>query len=288
MRNNNQITFKIAQGMNQDNGPSAQQGSTAYKLYNLKYQQLDNNTLGELTNERGNTIIESGQEYNAIFTLEGTVLGIIQCTETTVVIFTYGNSSNQYIYRVDYNEPNNLLSKKLLFQGDLNMQENTEISGLFIHENSTLEKIYWVDGINPLRYLNISLENPGTKNGPITDSNLLSSRPTFRVDHNFTVERIPGGGTFSAGVIQYVFTYYNLYGAETNIVDISPLYYISEEDRGAEADTVVGCSFKVKVQNPDTSFDFIRIYSIIRTSLEGAPIVKHVGDIQIAKGGIKQ
>lgn len=283
MRNNNQNVFKIVEGMKQDLDVSSQSGKSAFELYNLKHQYLDNNTQGSLTNEKGNTIIESS--IGGIFTLEGQVIGIIQCTEKTVVIFTYSNEATQYIYRVDYNEDYKLLSKKVLFTGDLNVTPEDEISGLFVHENSTLEKIYWVDGKNPLRYLNISLDNPQYDNGAIIkDSNVLSSRPTFKINHKLSVERIPGGGTFPAGVIQYAFTYYNLYGAETNIVDISPLYYISEETRGLETDKVAGCSFKVTIQNPDQDFDFIRVYSIIRTSLEGAPIVKHAGDIKITKG----
>jgi hypothetical protein len=82
-------------------------------------------------------------------------------------------------------------------------------------------------------------------------------------------------------VIQYAFTYFNKYGAETNIVDMTPLYYISEDTRGVREDEVVGCSFKVTIKNPDTSFDYIRLYSIQRTSLNGAPIVKIVGDLKL-------
>ena len=116
---------------------------------------------------------------------------------------------------------------------------------------------------------------------PITDEIYLDSSPEFKLNHIIEVERVAGGGIFTAGVIQYAFTYYMKYGAETGIVDMTPLYYISEVERGLLADETVGCSFKVKIKNPDTRFDYLRLYSIQRTSLNGTPLVKIVKDIKL-------
>ena len=38
---------------------------------------------------------------------------------------------------------------------------------------------------------------------------------------------------------------------------------------------------KISITNPDTSFDYLRLYSIQRTSLNGTPIVKIVGDYKL-------
>jgi len=62
---------------------------------------------------------------------------------------------------------------------------------------------------------------------------------------------------------------------------MTPLYYIGEEHRGLMADETVGCSYEVTIKNPDTSFDYIRLYSIMRTSLNGQPIVRIVKDIKL-------
>jgi hypothetical protein len=67
---------------------------------------------------------------------------------------------------------------------------------------------------------------------------------------------------FSAGVIQYAFTYYIENGPETPIVDYTPLYYITNESRGLKADETVMCCFEVEIINPDPRFDYIRLYAI--------------------------
>lgn len=204
-----------------------------------------------------------------------------------VVLFTYVDGTSNYIYKLLYDTENDYIRVKIVASGNLGIPEThttdgkiikTEISGIFSYEHSELQKIYWVDGVNQLRYLNIADSNT---NLPITEANKLNSSPTFKMNHHLEVERINGGGVFTSGVVQYAFTYFNKYGAETNIVDMTPLYYISEETRGVREDETVGCSFKVTIKNPDTSFDYARIYSIQRFAINGDPVVKIVGDIKL-------
>lgn len=275
-----QLQFKITKGMNQDIDVQSSVPNQAFKLFNIKNQSIDSSTYGDLTNEKGNSIMKDSIGDNLY--ISGTVLGIIQCTDNIVILFTYESPTVNTIYKITYLSNTDRLNAKTIAQGNFNIPKDAEISGLFVYENSELQKIYWVDGYNQLRYINIADTNPliqGTNK--ITDANFLNSKPSFKLDHNLTVERISGGGAFTSGVIQYAFTYFTKYGAETNIVDISPLYYISEDTRGCAADEVVGCSFKVSIQNPDSNFDYIRLYSIQRSSLNGTPIVKIVNDIKI-------
>jgi len=63
---------------------------------------------------------------------------------------------------------------------------------------------------------------------------------------------------------------------------MTPLLYISEDTRGVREDETVGCSFKITIKNPDISFDYARVYSIQRFSLNGNPVVKIVGDIKLS------
>lgn len=85
--------------------------------------------------------------------------------------------------------------------------------------------------------------------------------------------------------MQYAFTYYNIYGAESNIVYLSPLYYIAYTNRGASAeDTTVSTSFSIIVQNLDiTHFKngYLRIYSIHRSSINDTPEVRRVADLKV-------
>jgi len=89
-------------------------------------------------------------------------------------------------------------------------------------------------------------------------------------------------GNFGAGTIQYVFSYYTKYGAETNIFYSSPLYYASYNNRGADAESRVSNSFDIDITGADTSFDYLRIYSIHRTSIDTTPTVLNVVDLAVA------
>lgn len=293
-----QLHYKIVKGMNQDVDIQASSPDTAFRLFNIKNQTLDSANSNNLTNEKGNSIIPL-KDYTTLgdVTLQGDILGIIQCTANVAVLFTYvEEDATNIIYKLVYgtykdSEDDSIkecIKVKEVANGHFDIIPtheidgkvvNTEISGIFSYEHSELQKIYWVDGVNQLRYLNIADSNDKL---PITDVNKLNSSPSLKMDHHLEVERISGGGIFTSGVIQYAFTYFNKYGAETNIVDMTPLLYISEDTRGVREDETVGCSFKITIKNPDTSFDYARVYSIQRFSLNGNPIVKIVGDIKLS------
>lgn len=284
-----QYQYKIVKGMNQDIDIQSSSPDTAFRLFNIKNQTLGNSSSNNLTNEKGNSTIKLVDYTNLQeVVISGIIIGVVQCTSSMAVLFTYVDDTHNYIYKLVYDIQNDYIRVKTVAYGDLDIpishtvegkQINTEICGIFSYEHSELQKVYWVDGVNQLRYLNIADSNDKL---PITEANKLNSSPTFNVNHHIEVERINGGGIFQSGVVQYAFTYFNKYGAETNIVDMTPLYYISEETRGVREDEAVGCSFKVTIKNPDTSFDYARVYSIQRTSLNGDPIVKIVGDIKLS------
>ena len=83
------------------------------------------------------------------------------------------------------------------------------------------------------------------------------------------------------GVIQYAFTYFNKYAQESNIFYTSPLYYVSYNNRGASPEDKVSNSFSITISNIDTSFDYLRIYSIHRTSINATPTVNKVVDLAL-------
>lgn len=264
-----EYSIKLVNGMNQDVEMQSARPDTAYRLLNVKNQVVDGVLQEALVNEKGTSLALQTD-------IQGTIKGMIQCTPDTVVIFV-SNGSEDSIYKLSQANGSTIITKELMARGTFNF--GNFIQGIFCYENSNIQKVYWVDGVNQLRYINIV---DYTRNDNyITDSFYLDTSPAAKFDHHITVERQAGGGTFTAGVVQYAFTYYIKNGPETGIIDMTPLYYISESDRGVDNDQTVGCSFKVSIQNPDTRFDYIRLYSIQRNSLEGTPVVKIVKDIKL-------
>ena len=85
--------------------------------------------------------------------------------------------------------------------------------------------------------------------------------------------------SFAPGVVQYAFTYFNKYGQESNIFYTSPWHYISFNNRGASPEDNVSNSFNIEISNVDNKFDYLRIYSIHRTSINSTPTVRIVADL---------
>ena len=155
------------------------------------------------------------------------------------------------------------------------------------YESNTIKKVYWVDGKNPFRMLNLD-DKPVPE---IVGQNDLTSvyyndvfnvLPTLKLQETVYIDKITGGsGKFASGVIQYAFTYYNRHGCESNIFYTSGLRYISPIDRGGAPDEMVDNAFKIRIEKVDTRFDYVRIYSIQRTIINGTPICKRITDIDI-------
>ena len=286
------LQLKVTKGMIQDVEQEVFDPKSAFELLNLKNQVLDANGQEALTNEKGTALmsvylIGRDENQNKVHTvstdISGNIMGVIQCTQDVAVLFLRKTVDNllNIIYKIEYNKDTGNLYVTKLAEG--NFQFGDYISGVFCYENSQIQKVYWVDGKNPLRYINIADVEPYTSGGYITDANYLSTTPTFRLGHHIEVTRQPGGGAFVSGVVQYAFTYYIKNGPETGIVDMTPMYYVAEDTRGIAANETVGCSFRIDVYNPDTSFDYMRVYSIQRNSLNGTPVVKIVKDIKLKK-----
>lgn len=179
-------------------------------------------------------------------------------------------------------------SKYILFSGWKNkntgetynyLNLNSSIDSLASYENDEIQKIYWVDGVNQPRVINIAANEEIRSKWNEKSFDFIKE---LNLQEVFKVEKLYQYGMFAPGVIQYCYTYFNKNGGETNIVDISPLLYISEQNKGTSPEKFVtdNC-FKINIGNADTSFDCIRVYSIHRTSLDAIPEVKVVKDIEV-------
>ena len=188
------------------------------------------------------------------------------------------------IYRVEKGEDssgNTTYTLELLYEGNLNFDSSYPIDSLGVYENKIIQKVYWTDGLNQPRLINIVSDKRKNANDLWTDSS-FDFVPELELGEDVVITKNFGNGSFPAGVIQYVFTYYNKYGQETNIVWQSPLLYLCFTDRGGSPEETVSCSFNISIDNLDTKYDYIRLYSIIRTSLDATPTCRRVQDVDIS------
>lgn len=206
--------------------------------------------------------------------IEGTFLGYCVLS-SFLVLFTCGDKDR--IYRIQ--ETDGKFYLRTLFEGDLNFDKEHPIETIPYYEAEEIQKIYWTDGLNQPRSINIVSDKIVSK------ATAFDFITTFESGLKLSVTKEHNGfGVFPAGTVQYVVTYYNKYGQETNAAFVSPMYYISDADRGNSPEETVTCSFRIAAENLDNSFDYIRVYSVLYTSEGTVSAAYVVGDISISSG----
>ena len=139
-----------------------------------------------------------------------------------------------------------------------------------------LKKVYWTDGVNQMRFINVANYDSSYNNTSFDFSPIMELQETVSVE-----KQLNSIGQFPAGTVQYVCTYFNKNGVETNPFFVSSQYYSSPAKKGGSPESSFSNSFKLEMTNLQGSFDYARIYSIMRTSIDATPVVKKVVDIPI-------
>lgn len=313
-----QAQFINSKGMNQDLSISKFNPEMIYYGLNIRLNTGEDGNLYSITNEKGNiqsniwtgmpgrysqyqltyvigctTIKDSEKEYIILFTTSRK-----HATKEVVVSYTGGNRILRLEKHVTWNGISNfdLYCTELRIDGFnyLNFSADALIETLPLYESDEVMKVYFVDKNNPIRFINVSpLQDGRLDSHRIQDYNLLNFTPELPLDETIKVEKRDNGGQFHSGVIQYAFTYWNLHGQESNIFDYTPLYYLSHKDRAGSPEEICSNSFRIEISNiTDNSsnrighvqhrFDYVRVYSIHRTSIDAVPTCRIVGDIALS------
>lgn len=270
----------IIKGMTRDLTVSKFNPEFAYECKNIRITARDNSTLLTVTNERGNSELSILTSNGNPLQVLGTLIGY-NVLNNYVTLFTTGDKDR--IYRLENKQT--YFEGKLLYEGNLNFNVNNPIENISVYENDNIQKVYWIDGLNQSRVINIAADS--TVSGSWNDSS-FDFVQDLELKETVTVVRDDlASGSFSSGVIQYAFTYYNKYGQESNIFYTSPIQYISFASRGASPEEKVSNSFTITIANPDTRFDYIRVYSIHRASIDATPNVLNVVDLPINAANVR-
>lgn len=273
-------------GMNTNMSFKFQSNEYATYMKNIRLTEDDNGILS-LQFEKGNKILNTG--------ISGCVIGTCVLNKY-LVLFTQKTEAHRRpdgsivfhnidsIYRLEI--VNNELSTTQLFEGSLNFDTKYPIETLGVYENENIQKVYFIDGKNQARVINI-LEDYTTKYEDIIEykATAFDFVPELQLNESIYIKKIIGTGEFPQGTIQYVFSYYNKHGRQSNLFAQSDLQYLAY-NKGVSPEEKVNCSFKIYVDNVDRQFDYLRIYSIIRTSQDAVPTCKRVVDLEINSDNI--
>ena len=280
----------IIQGMVRDSSEHVFDSKFAYENQNMRITANPNSDsthtsdMIAMTNEKGN-------KYTSITGLKGgnmTGVPVGQCLiNEQWVIFMVDKpsgttdeeirSGKDRIYRLWLE--NGEMFGELLYEGHLNFDYRYPLETLPYYENEQIQKVYWTDGINQPRFINI-VEKP-EKRAKWNDTYFDFVATINTTSTTINILEKTSGGNFPAGVIQWFFTYSRQFGPESNIFASTELKELKHPDKGAAPDETTTQSFVIRLEYLDDSFDFVNVYSVIRTSLDNVPIAKRVATVPI-------
>ncbi len=235
----------IATHLDTDSAPDKRDTTSYYAAYNLEV--VNNGRVLSINPTK------TKKEYSS-FSF-GTLVGDV-VIEELLYLFEYkeGEPYPDSIYSVSkIIAPATIPTITKIVSSNYGWDENTQLDIVGNRENENIIKVYWADNVNQLRALNV-VDAP-FPDGTVADIVLpvSLSKPTASIIQ---------GGNLIAGKVQYAYTLFNLHGVETVISNLSAPLSISYDMEGGESGEVMPLSAEIIVSPIDTTFEYIRIYSV--------------------------
>lgn len=237
--------------------------------YNLKQITYNDSILNYTTNDLNNL---SPNQSGVQILLEHSI-----CKDT-IVLFTTDNNGFDCIWNLDKE-----FNITLLYLRNLGFSTNNPIQAISNYENNLIEKVYWVDGKNQMRFLNIKQSVANGDDEELID--IETSLINVVGDFKFTQPRITTkeqGGTHTAGMIQYAYILYKVNGSTTKLSPLSELISLDNgPNGGGKVNEIVSFYPVVNIPILDQDYTNIKLYSIKYTSYNELPEIKLILDKNI-------
>jgi len=180
--------------------------------------------------------------------------------------------------------------------GYLNLSTANPVKAVAAYETPTIQKIYWCDGYNNVRYANISsyLTTDSLVKG---GGNYYFTVDLFEFLPEVTYTARPyldmlSPGNVKSGIVQYAFQYFNNHGSETSMSPLSNTIHITTDSDyqttsfyyKGEKDTnkTTGKSVSMVYTVPDSDkYDYIRIIRLHYETINAVPTITVIGEIPI-------
>ena len=248
--------------MNQDVSKSKRSPEFYFDACNVRIQATDSGTTGSIVNDKGNTLV---YQLGADHTIIGHAV-----LKNFLVLFSTNGVEPDRIIRLDLD---NNYDAFVLFSGDLNFSVNNMIDTEAYYESDDVQKVYWVDGINQLRHINIIAESTYTQ----MDATLFDAVPEVAFSAPY-VSSIDFGGIHTSGMIQYAYNLIKQNGSQSSISPISELYPLNKNVGGGQVNEVVSKILNISIDSVDSRYDILRLYAIKYTSFNEAPAISLIAE----------
>lgn len=265
MRKQAQYSYK---GINQDITKSKRPPEFYFDANNIRTSLNSEDSQLSVTTEKGNTLIATLPTYQNI-------IGSALLNEYLVLFSTNDETyEGEQVEHIDQITTLKLSDYTLntIYSDNLNFSISNPIETVVGYENESIQKVYWVDGINQLRFINI-MDASSLEGHP----ELLDVVPSYKVGFP-ELESKSFGGTHTAGVIQYAYNLIKKNGQQTAVSPFSELTPLKKSRGGGEVNEIVGQINNIIIKGVDTKFDIIRVYAIKYTSYNQTPTVSLIAE----------
>ena len=279
-------TIGMSGGFNTDTAIPFYDGNTYLQATNFTSTSTGSNSLGALENARGNVqVVFDGSGLSA-FATNHVIVGYANVVKDIVFFTTDGTDSN--IYKLS----NNILT---LVYSDSSSTYKLNFSTLSEHriraigrqETTSINKVYWVDGLNEVRYLDLNKTYTGLE---ATVFNLIPNNDLRPIANP---EVINGAGVYTSGTVYYAYQFYTTQGASSTMsqgsLPTKLSSYTGIKDGGNDKGEDTGCAVKVEITGIPASlltrFDRIRLYSIYYSDAV-SPVINIVAERPIINTSI--
>lgn len=304
----NKVVTHTYGGMMQDTSKSKFPNEMYFEGRNIRIIATDSQTTGSITNEKGNSFILQ-IPHPVINRIPNTITyGTKSLSYTTdevdnlvdsvaeqiiighsnsryyILLFTTNNEGIDCIWKLQYDN----YDLTLLYMRDMNFSTTRPIQVLNNFENKDIDKIYWVDSLNQLRFLNIehSIANQDLEELIDVPLNSIDMVGKYSLSQPIVTDT-SSGGSHTAGMIQYAYNLYNINGSQTKISPLSELISLDKDTLGGGAvNEVVSTTPSIQISDVDEAYTNIKVYAIKYTSFNELPSISLIDDREIPSNRI--
>lgn len=283
-------------GLNRDTAKALYKPDEYFDLSNFRIIQNGELTTGSLVNSEGNKLLvtlgTNDQIIGHATIRDKLILFTVNSITNDSKIYCYYDDNTNTAVVADTNYPTCMqtpTSNCYLVYTDascaaadkLNFSVSNKITAYGRYETPSIQKVYWIDGVHQLRYLNIIYNADINKINTFvqSDFNILTNFSQVPVIfENFTT------GNLDSGIITYSYQLYRVNGQETNfstIGELISLFSSATNDstrylKGDDIDINTKKGIVAKIDGIDTSFNRIRVVAIHYKDLNIEPEIRIV------------
>ena len=299
-------------GMNQDLSKSKLPHEYYFEGKNIRIVATNSQSTASVTNEKGNSLIltipipsitpgtitygsktldfttdEIDQQYfiggNYKISGDQIIIGHTN-VRNNIILFTTDNNGFDCIWKIN----DTTFDITLLYMRDMDFSTSFPIQAINNFENEKIDKIYWVDGLNQMRFINInhSIANQDIEELIDLTINTINMVGSFDLSQPQIID-ILQGGSHTAGMIQYAYNLYRINSSQTKLSPLSKLVSLDKENLGGgELNEVVSSIPVVRIQDIDLDYTHIKVYAIKYTSFNQIPTISLIDEREIQSTGV--